>query len=84
MLWAVLEVGNGECSGSLAAPSLAHSPQQRRCCAGMTAAQDRAHFTIWSIMASPLIAGNDLRKMSQDTIQILTNKHAIAVNQDPL
>ena len=50
----------------------------------MTAAQDRAHFTIWSIMASPLIAGNDLRKMSQDTLQILTNKHAIAVNQDPL
>ena len=51
---------------------------------GMTAAQDRAHFTIWCIMASPLIAGNDLRKMSQDTIQILTNKHAIAVNQDAL
>lgn len=51
---------------------------------GMTVAQDRAHFAIWSIMASPLIAGNDLRKMSQDTIQILTNKHAIAVNQDPL
>ena len=51
---------------------------------GMTPAQDRAHFTIWSIMASPLIAGNDLRKMSQDTIQILTNKHAIAVNQDAL
>lgn len=35
-------------------------------------------------MASPLIAGNDLRTMSAATIATLTNKHAIAVNQDAL
>lgn len=51
---------------------------------GMTADQDRGHFTMWCIMASPLIAGNDLRKMSADTAKILTNPHAIKVNQDKL
>eukprot|EP01052_Picozoa_sp_SAG31_P057426 SAG31_NODE_16990_length_687_cov_1.423469_1_plen_143_part_10 len=50
----------------------------------MTDAQDRAHFSIWCIMASPLIAGTDLRTMSANTVSILTNKHAIAVNQDEL
>ena len=51
---------------------------------GMTEDQDRAHFTMWSMLASPLIAGNDLTTMSNATRSILTNKHAIAVNQDPL
>lgn len=51
---------------------------------GMTADQDRAHFTMWCILASPLIAGNDVRTMSNVTRGILTNPHAIAVNQDPL
>jgi alpha-galactosidase len=36
------------------------------------------------MMASPLMAGNDLRDMSKSTIQILTNREAIGVNQDPL
>ena len=39
---------------------------------------------MWCILASPLIAGNDLREMSADTVKILTNVHAIKVNQDPL
>jgi alpha-galactosidase len=51
---------------------------------GMTEDQDRAHFTMWCMLASPLIAGNDLTTMSNATRSILTNKHAIAVNQDPL
>lgn len=51
---------------------------------GMTEDQDRAHFTMWCMLASPLIAGNDVRKMSNATRAILTNPHAIAVNQDPL
>lgn len=38
----------------------------------------------WCILASPLIAGNDLRKMSADTVKILTNPHAIKINQDTL
>lgn len=49
----------------------------------MTEAQDQAHFTMWCMLASPLIAGNDLTNMSASTQRILTNKYAIAVNQDP-
>lgn len=51
---------------------------------GMTYAEDKTHFSIWSMLASPLIAGNDFRKMSKETLSILTNKELIAINQDKL
>jgi alpha-galactosidase len=51
---------------------------------GMAVNEDRAHFSIWCMLAAPLISGNDLRNMSRETIEILTNKEAIAVNQDSL
>lgn len=51
---------------------------------GMAVNEDRAHFSMWAMIAAPLIAGNDLRSMSQQTIDILTNKEVIAVNQDSL
>ncbi|HKG91498.1 MAG TPA: glycoside hydrolase family 27 protein [Gemmatimonadaceae bacterium] len=51
---------------------------------GMTASEDRAHFTMWALLAAPLIAGNDLRTMSKETRDILTNREVIAVNQDSL
>ena len=51
---------------------------------GMSTVEDRAHFSIWCMMAAPLIAGNDIRKMSDTTRQTLTNKQAIDVDQDPL
>lgn len=51
---------------------------------GMNELQDRAHFAMWCIMASPLVAGNDVRTMTEATRLILTNKYAIAINQDPL
>lgn len=51
---------------------------------GMTAAEDRAHFSMWCMLAAPLIAGNDLRNMSAETVEILTNKEVIAVDQDKL
>ncbi|WP_338289978.1 glycoside hydrolase family 27 protein [Luteolibacter sp. LG18] len=51
---------------------------------GMKPEEDRAHFTMWCIMDSPLLAGNDLRSMSKETLEILTNKEVIALNQDPL
>ena len=50
----------------------------------LTPGEDRAHFSMWSMIAAPLIAGNDLRSMSQQTKDILTNKEVIAVNQDSL
>lgn len=44
----------------------------------------RTHFTLWAVMGSPLIAGNDVRKMTPEIRDILTNREIIAVNQDPL
>ena len=51
---------------------------------GMSLNEDRAHFSIWAMLASPLIAGNDLRTMSRDTTAVLTNRQVISINQDPL
>ena len=51
---------------------------------GMTYDEDKTHFSMWCMMASPLLAGNDLTKMSKQTISILTNKEMIAIDQDPL
>lgn len=51
---------------------------------GMAVNEDRAHFSIWCMSAAPLIAGNDLRNMSQETKDILMNKEVIAIDQDSL
>lgn len=47
-------------------------------------AENRAHFSLWCILNSPLILGNDLRDVAQDVLEIITNKEIIALNQDPL
>jgi alpha-galactosidase len=49
---------------------------------GMTATEDRTQFSLWAILAAPLIAGNDLVHMSETTRAILTNQEVIAVDQD--
>jgi alpha-galactosidase len=51
---------------------------------GMSADEYRTHMTFWSILAAPLIAGNDLRNMTPETRAILTNSEVIAINQDVL
>lgn len=51
---------------------------------GMAVNEDRTHFSLWAMMAAPLIAGNDLRKMNAATQQILTNKEVIDIDQDAL
>ncbi len=51
---------------------------------GMTTTEYRSHFSLWAILAAPLIAGNDLRNMTPEIHDILTNKEVIAVDQDPL
>jgi alpha-galactosidase len=51
---------------------------------GLSEMQNRAFFSLWCMMAAPLMAGNDLRDMSASTVAILTNPEAIAVDQDPL
>jgi len=51
---------------------------------GLTLTESRAHFSLWCILAAPLIAGNDIRNMSKAIKDILTNKEVIAVDQDSL
>lgn len=51
---------------------------------GMTDIEYRTHMSLWAILAAPLLAGNDLRSMTPATIEILTNREVIAVNQDKL
>ncbi|WP_329530826.1 NPCBM/NEW2 domain-containing protein [Streptomyces sp. NBC_01450] len=51
---------------------------------GMTDTEYRSHFSMWSVMAAPLLIGSDLRKASPATFDILDNKEVIAVDQDPL
>jgi alpha-galactosidase len=51
---------------------------------GMTTTEYRSHFALWAMLAAPLIAGNDLRDMTPEIHDILTNKDVIAVGQDPL
>ena len=51
---------------------------------GMTTTEYRSHFSLWCILAAPLMAGNDLKNMSPEIKNILTNKEVIAVDQDLL
>ena len=51
---------------------------------GMTVAEDRTHFTLWCMMAAPLILGNDITNMTPETLAIITNRDVIAIDQDPL
>jgi len=51
---------------------------------GMTDTEYRSHFSLWALLAAPLISGNDLRNMRPEIHDILTNKEVIAVNQDAL
>jgi len=51
---------------------------------GMKDNEYRMHMSLWCLLAAPLIAGNDLTAMTPETLAILTNAEAIAVDQDPL
>jgi alpha-galactosidase len=49
---------------------------------GLTESEDRAHFALWAMLAAPLMAGNDLRQMSDDVRGILTANEIVAIDQD--
>jgi alpha-galactosidase len=49
---------------------------------GMNADEYRTHMTLWSMLAAPLIAGNDLRSMTDETKSILMNADVISIDQD--
>jgi alpha-galactosidase len=50
----------------------------------LTDAEQRAQLSLWAILAAPMLAGNDVRGMSDATRSMLTNRDVIAVDQDPL
>jgi alpha-galactosidase len=50
----------------------------------LTESEQRTHFSLWAMLAAPLLAGNDVRAMSDQTRAILTNSDVIAVDQDSL
>ena len=50
----------------------------------LTLPEERLHFSMWAMFSSPLMAGNDLRKMTSETTNLLTNKEVIAIDQDKL
>lgn len=51
---------------------------------GMSADEYRTHISLWALLAAPLLAGNDLSRMTPETVALLTNRDVIAVDQDPL
>ncbi len=51
---------------------------------GLTLAESRAHFSLWCVLAAPLMAGNDIRVMSEEIRNIMTDEEVIAINQDLL
>jgi alpha-galactosidase len=61
-------------------PTMSLGPQRP----DLTDTEQRAHFSLWAMLAAPLLAGNDVRSMTEGTREILTNREVIAVDQDPL
>ncbi len=50
---------------------------------GMTDTEDKSHFAMWCMLSAPLMLGNDLTTLRQETLEIITNKNLIALDQDP-
>jgi len=83
--WGVMQiVDKQEGLRKYAGPGHWNDPDMLEVGNGMSVNEERAHFTMWAMLAAPLIAGNDLRDMSVETLGVLTNKEVIAVNQDSL
>lgn len=52
--------------------------------AGGSNIEYRTHFSMWAMLASPLLTGSDVRNLDAYTLETLTNHEVIAINQDPL
>ncbi len=50
----------------------------------LSTAENRTHFSMWAMLAAPLLAGNDLPNMTPEVHAILTNRDVIAIDQDRL
>lgn len=51
---------------------------------GMTEVEEKSHFSLWAMMAAPLMAGNDISNMNNEVRSILLNQEVINIDQDPL
>jgi alpha-galactosidase len=97
--WSYMETGNGNAYGGsvlgnldlqrglekYAGPGHWNDPDMLEIGNGvLTTEEERSHFSLWCMLAAPLLAGNDLRNMSVETRGILTDRNLIAIDQDPL
>ena len=83
--WGVLQILDQQAGlRPYAGPGHWNDPDMLEVGNGMAVNEDRAHFSLWCMLAAPLISGNDLRHMSKETAEILMNKDVIAVDQDQL
>ncbi|HZV68701.1 MAG TPA: glycoside hydrolase family 27 protein [Saprospiraceae bacterium] len=83
--WGVLRVLHmREAIRQYAGPDHWNDPDMMEVGNGMTTSEDRGHFSLWCMVAAPLIMGNDLRNATFNTLNTLTNKEAIAIDQDAL
>ena len=82
-VWA--QVDNNATRGQYAGPGGWNDPDMMEAGNGsFTEAENRAHFSLWCIMASPMMLGNNVAGMSASVKGILTDKEATAINQDSL
>lgn len=79
-------IGRGQAGlGRFAGPGHWNDPDMLEVGNGkLTPNENRLHMTLWAMLASPLLAGNNLTEMTPDTIAVLTSRDLIAINQDPL
>lgn len=80
----ILDMHEGFNIRQYAGPGHWNDPDMMEVGNGMSVNEDRAHFALWAMLAAPLIAGNDIRNMTPETLEILTNAEVIAINQDSL
>lgn len=78
----ILDMQNG--LRKYAGPGHWNDPDMLEVGNGQTVNEDRAHFTMWCMLAAPLILGNDIRNMTRETKDIILNKEVIALDQDSL
>jgi alpha-galactosidase len=76
--------GQGDGIGKYAGPGHWNDPDMLEVGnEGLTFAESRAHFSLWCMLAAPLMAGNDIRKTTPDILAVMTDKEALAIDQDP-
>ncbi|VDC05669.1 unnamed protein product [Peniophora sp. CBMAI 1063] len=51
---------------------------------GLTYDEAKSHFTAWALLKSPLLIGTNLSAITDDVLDILTNREILAINQDPV